>query len=358
MANHLYLHVPFCKTICAYCDFCHVVFNENVADKWLDELSNEIKTHDLSNLATIYIGGGTPTSLNLKELNRLLELIKPYSNNVIEYTIEINPETFDADKALLLKKYGINRASIGLQSTNIKELTLMNRKHSLNDVKNTVDLLSSVGIDNYSLDIMYSLPFQTMDSLKKTIDDALSLKPKHLSLYSLTIEDNTVFGKKGIKNLDEDTEADMYEFISKYLSDCGFVHYEVSNFAYEGYESKHNMAYWKYDDFIGLSLGASGKENHVRYDKTRNMKQYLNHDYYAEKIELTLEDEMFENVMMSLRTIYGLDLNSFKERYKLDFFEVYSDAYNKHKDCFVLCDNHLIVNDLGVLNTVLIDFLD
>ena len=112
----------------------------------------------VSNLATIYIGGGTPTSLNLKELNRLLELIKPYSNNVIEYTIEINPETFDADKALLLKKYGINRASIGLQSTNIKELTLMNRKHSLNDVKNTVDLLSNVGIDNYSLDIMYSLP--------------------------------------------------------------------------------------------------------------------------------------------------------------------------------------------------------
>lgn len=358
MANHLYIHVPFCKTICAYCDFCHLVFNDLMADKWLDELTKEIKQHDLSNLKTIYIGGGTPTSLNYNQLKRLLDIIAPFSNNTEEYTIEINPETLDNDKAKLLKEYGINRASIGLQSSNKHELSMMNRKHNFDDVVNTVQLLSNIGIDNYSLDIMYSLPSQTIDSLKKTIDDALSLNPKHLSLYSLTIEENTIFGKKGIKNLNEDEEADMYEFISSYLNKQGFIHYEVSNFAYPGYESKHNMAYWNYDDFIGLSLGASGKERHIRYDKTRNMKQYLNHDYYDEKIELSIEDEMFENVMMSFRTIYGLNLDEFKNRYHLNFFDVYAKAYEKHKESFFIKDNCLIVKNFGILNTILIDFLD
>lgn len=191
-ADYLYVHIPFCKTICYYCDFVHRVYQEDIVDAYLSSLQKEIESKEISSLKTIYIGGGTPTSLNERQLDRLLSLFDSYVSEVKEYTIEINPETLTEEKIQILKKHGVNRVSIGLQTTEDKLLKLMNRHHTFSCVQSVVSLLKQYGITNISLDIMYSLPFQTMESLKKSVNDALSLHPTHLSLYSLTIEENTL----------------------------------------------------------------------------------------------------------------------------------------------------------------------
>ena len=358
MVRHLYIHVPFCKTICAYCDFCHRVYNREYVLKWLDSLRKEIslKCHD--SYETIYIGGGTPTSLNEEELETLLKLIKPYSGNVIEYTIEVNPESLTAEKVALFKSYGINRISMGIQTTDEGLLKVLNRHHSFEDVKEKISLLKDNGLNNISVDLMYSLPFQTMDILEKSINDVLSLDLPHISIYSLIIEENTIFEKKGYRPLDEDTEADMYDCICERLTDAGYRHYEVSNFAKEGFESKHNLGYWRYDDYLGVSMAAASKVNHIRYENTHDFERYFNDvESYEEYIELSREDEMFENVMMSLRTAEGLDLVEFKKRYGEDALDYYRESIEKQKDNLIIDNNHLICRRLEILNNILLDFM-
>ena len=193
--KHLYIHVPFCNSICFYCDFCHRVYDSDLVDKWLNKLEKEINDNCKDQYETIYIGGGTPSCLSINQLDRLLSLIKPYSNDVIEYTIEINPESLDIDKINLLNKYHINRVSMGVQSSDNEILKNIGRRHTFEDVKKAINLLKENGINNISVDLMYSLPNQTIDILNTTIDDILSLNVPHISLYSLTIEENSVFGK-------------------------------------------------------------------------------------------------------------------------------------------------------------------
>ena len=356
--KHLYIHVPFCKTICSYCDFCHVVYKEELVSKWLNRLEKEFDECGDEAYETIYIGGGTPTSLKDDELKKLFELVKKHSNEVKEYTIEVNPESLTINQIKLFKEYGINRISMGLQSSDDRLLKLMNRHHTFDNVKNKVRLLKENGLNNISLDIIYSLPSQTMEDLKKTVEDVLSLNVPHLSLYSLIIEDNTVFGKKGYKTLDEETEADMFEYIIDTLTNNGYEYYEIANFAKKGYESKHNLGYWHYDDFRGLSCGSSSKISNVRYDKTRDIKKYIESDnIIVEKYELSKEDQMFENLMMSFRTSEGLDLKEFKERYNTDALDFFKESIEKNKDNLTIIDNHLIVKNRAILNTILVDFL-
>lgn len=356
--KHLYIHVPFCKTICSYCDFCHVLYKEELVDKWLIRIKKDLLEMKNKSFKTIYIGGGTPSSLNYNQLKELLSLIKPFSNEVIEYTIELNPESIDRNKIRLLKEYGINRVSIGLQSSNARLLKLMNRHHNYEDVKRVVSNLKDEGINNISIDVIYSLPTQSMDDLKKTIDGVLELDVPHISLYSLTIEKNTIFDKLNYKNLDEETEADMYEYIEKTLVDNNYFHYEIANFAKEGYESKHNLGYWNYDDYIGISSGAVGKYNHQRFTYSSNVKDYIEGKDVVEIEELDLKEEAFENIMMSLRTIYGLDLRLFKERYGIDFINEYKEALAKNKDTLIIKDNHCICLYREILNNILLDFMN
>ena len=361
MIDYLYLHIPFCKSICYYCDFTHRVYDESLVDKWIDELKNEISFKNINtNLKTIYIGGGTPSCLSISQLERVFSLLSPYSNYVKEYTIEVNPETLDIDRVLLFKKYGINRISLGVQTFKQDILSSLNRKHTKDDVLNCIELLRSNGITNITCDLMYSLPNQTIDVFVDDIKTLVELKIPHISFYSLTIEDNTVFKAKGIKSLDCDTEADMYEKANKYLVSCGYNQYEVSNYCLNGYESLHNTAYWKYYDFYGLSIGASGKENHIRYDNTKLFDEYFNHKYESERIDLTLEDEMFEHLMMSLRLSVGLDLVDFKNRYNVAFEDYYKDELDQaiSKKYVYINDNHLICRDRAILNTVLLCFMN
>ncbi len=358
----LYLHVPFCKTICYYCDFCHTVYTKKNALEWLDALEKELLAKKINpSLDTIYIGGGTPSALDEDLLDKLLCLLDPYRSVVKEYTVEVNPETVTKEKVLILKRHGVNRISMGLQTSNDALLKLMNRHHTLDDVSNAMHLFHREGITNISLDLMYSLPNQTLDIFKKSIDDALSLMPKHISIYSLTIEENSVFGKKGYESLDEDTEADMYDYARTYLSKNGFEQYEISNFCLEGYESKHNLAYWNYLDFYGISCGASGKEQNIRYDNTSKLKEYLINPLKREVIELSKEDQMFEHVMMSLRLKKGINLNEFYARYSISLEELYKEALNENikKGNLIIENGFLKCSEKGypILNTILCDFL-
>ena len=354
--KHLYVHVPFCSSICYYCDFCHRIYDKKLAEQWLETLKKEIQTSCFDFYETIYIGGGTPTVLSLDQLRRLLEMISVFADEVKEYTIEVNPESLDEDKILLFKEYGINRISMGVQSSNDRILSSLNRKHSFADVKDKIALLKKHGLNNISVDLMYSLPDQTMEILDQSIEDILSLDVPHISLYSLTIEENSVFGKKGISNLDEETEADMYEFIEKKLTENGYIHYEVSNYCKKGYESKHNMGYWNYEDFVGVSLGASGKIGNHRYTNTRDFKKYFTlKDYRDEDLYLEKEEMEFEHIMMSLRTIYGLNIQKFNALYGCDLQEKYKKGIAS--DHIEIKDGHLICTDLEILDTVLLDFM-
>lgn len=363
MAEHLYLHVPFCKSICYYCDFCHVAYNEKTADRWLNALEEEFSLRTFSkNLKTIYIGGGTPSSLDEERLERVLRLLVPYQSKVEEYTIEVNPETLTKEKAALFAKYGINRISMGLQTSNDKLLSAIGRRHTFADVKEAMRLLHDAGITNISLDIMYGLPGQDLVSVKKSVKDAIDLNPKHISLYSLTIEENSVFGKRGVQPCDSDLEADMYDWIVETLPQYGYRQYEISNFALPGYESLHNKAYWYYKDFYGVSCGASGKEEHKRYDNTANIMAYCDDPLLKDEIVLTKEDEAFEMIMMSLRLVEGLDLKRYEQLTGESFDVHYGEksALLMEEGLLEKSDDHVRATKYGmkILNSVLVALMD
>lgn len=361
MIKHLYVHVPFCRSFCAYCDFSRSIYRAKQADDWLKQLANDFAKINVNQeqYETIYIGGGTPSALSNEQLKMLLELIKPFSNSVQEYTVEANPDSLSADKIAILKEYGVNRISLGLQSADPSLLKLMHRTHSFQDVKECIAACKDAGINEISVDLIYSLPTQTMKQLANTLELIDDLKVPHLSLYSLTIEPNSYFGRHGFKNLDADIEADMYEYIEKTLTKRGYIHYEVANFALAGHFAKHNLGYWLYDDFRGIGPGASGKEGNIRYTNDPDLDAYiLGERKYAEYLELSKKELMFENIMMSLRTIFGLDLALFKQRYACDALDEYRLAIEKWSDCLRVENNHLICTNLELLNEILIDFMN
>ena len=354
--KHLYVHIPFCKSICFYCDFVHQIYNDNIVNEYLISLKKELDFYHLNDLETIYIGGGTPSCLNNDQLDLLLSYFKEYKP--LEYTIEINPETLDLNKVLILKKYGINRVSIGLQSSNDNYLKLMNRHHTYNDVVNCIKLLRDNGINNISIDIMYSLPNQDIQDLDKTLNDVLKLDVPHISLYSLTIEDNTVFKLKNYKPCDEDLEADMYEYIEDKLLSNNYIHYEVSNYCKEGYESKHNKAYWLYKDYLGIGAGASSKIGNHRYTNTFNIKDYIK-DYSLKEEDLILnnDDLIFENIMMNLRIKQGINIAEFNKKYNIDLIKKLTSVLNKYESVLIVKNGQLYVKNYEILNSILVDIL-
>ncbi len=359
----LYLHVPFCRTICSYCDFCHTVYKHEDGDAWLDALKKELALREINrSLRTVYIGGGTPSVLEEAQLERLLSMLDPYTGSVREYTIEINPETLSAAKAEILASHGIRRASIGFQTSDEKMLKKMNRRHTMADMERCVKELRDAGIDNLSFDLMYSLPDQTLADLQQSVNDALKLQPKHLSLYSLTIEENTVFAKTGAEPCDEDTEADMYRWICDTLPAYGFRQYEISNFALPGYESMHNTAYWEYEDFYGISCGASGKEKNIRYDNTRSLRSYLTDPLQREEILLSERDRMFETVMMGLRLKRGFSLSRFAETFGVPLTDAYGDKIREmiRQEMLETDGDRIRCTEKGfpVLNEILVCLMD
>lgn len=364
MVKALYVHVPFCKSICAYCDFFRCGYYQPLAEQWLKAISKEIKEKQMNRqLETIYIGGGTPTALSYEQLESLLKMLEPYTEYIEEYTIEANVEQINEKLVDLLLKYKINRISLGVQTLQPKLIEIIHRNHDKQMVEDALKLLHTKGLTNISVDFIYGLPDQSLEMWKEDLHTIVKNSyVKHISLYALTIEEHSEFGRKGIEKCDEDLEGDMYDEAIRILTENGFHHYEISNFGKEGYESEHNKMYWRYEDFYGLGCGASGKENHRRYDIEKNLHSYISGKYGREEIILSEKDEMFEMIMMSLRMKEGLNLLDFNARFKLEFKDYYKDTLKilTDKKWITVTDTNCFVSESGMhyLHDVLLYFME
>ncbi len=352
VANSLYIHIPFCAHICSYCDFSKVLYDEKWAFQYIKELEKEIDSYHIDHkLETIYIGGGTPTCLKDELLDEILAYVSPLLKEDGEFTIEGNPENINEKKLSILKKRGVNRLSIGLESSKKEFLDLMGRKHTYEDTKNAVNLAKKVGINNISVDIIYALPKQTLEDLSADIDALLALDVPHLSSYSLTISKGTLFYNKGYKETDDELSATMYELILNRLREAGYTRYEVSNFAKDEQYSRHNLVYWHDKEYYGVGLGASGYLKNIRYTNTRSLKEYLNGNYIAEKEELSIESQLEDYFLTNLRLSSGFKKGDFQNRFGFSFSSKYKNQLDKLKNEGLLVEDEssIFPTDKGIL---------
>ena len=337
----LYIHIPFCAKKCDYCDFKSFENKDNLIDEYIKWLNYEIKSigegnkndfnsnlDSLINLKTIYIGGGTPSFINSNYIKILLETIK---NNFqmaenAEITIEVNPGTVTREKLKDYKNVGINRLSVGSQSTNNRILKEIGRIHTYNDITNTYNLARSMGFNNINLDLMIGLPKQTIDDVISSINDILEMNPEHISVYSLILEEGTKFYEKWEKNAlilpDDEEERNMYWTVKKMLEQAGYIHYEISNFAKPGFESKHNLDCWNQKEYIGVGVAAHSYTNNIRYSNIDNIEQYIqNYKNGSELDNLVfhekqdMQNKMKEYMILGLRKIEGIQIQEFKRKF-------------------------------------------
>ena len=324
MIKSVYIHIPFCKNICSYCDFCKFIYNEKWVGAYLTGLNNEIKDRYMDDpIKTIYIGGGTPSALSIDELKRLFKIISVFNTNDLEeFTFECNLSDINEGLLEILKNNKVNRLSIGIQSFNKKNLAFMERNADFKDALKKVDLCHQYGFNNINLDLMYAIPGETLKDLKKDLNLFLKLNPTHISTYSLILEDHTKLSSKNVSYIEEELDYEMFKLISKKLNSAN--HYEISNFSIPGYESKHNLVYWNNEEYYGFGLGASGYIDDIRYQNTKNLKEYLLGNYVLEKEILGLKEKMDYEIMLGLRKLKGINILEFRNKYNKDIEEVYN----------------------------------
>ena len=360
MVKSMYIHVPFCDSICAYCDFERCKRIEVLSKKWLNQIVKDIESRKDENIQTLYIGGGTPSCLSLDELESLLSACDVY--DPIEYTIEANIENLTRDKIECMVRHGVNRISLGVQSLNDHLIQIIKRNHTSSMIFSKIDEIYDLGIKNISVDMIYGLPEQTLEIWLSDLHK-LAINPKisHVSIYSLTIEKNSYFGRNGFEKISEELDEEMYFEAIQLLEKHGFIQYEISNFARVNKESKHNTTYWEYEDFIGLGCGAYGKENHIYYHHPFRINEYITNTLITEKTPLDKEDEIFEMIMMGLRMKKGISLINFKNRFNEDLTLIYENQIKKHQalNNLELDENNLKCTEkgFGLLNDILIDFM-
>ncbi|EHI75179.1 oxygen-independent coproporphyrinogen III oxidase [Streptococcus criceti] len=329
-----YVHIPFCTQICYYCDFSKVFIKKQPVDDYLEKLLEEFRFYDIRTLRTLYIGGGTPTALSASQLDYLLSGLQEQLDLSLleEFTIEANPGDLTADKIAVLEKSAVNRVSLGVQTFDDQELKRIGRSHNEAQIYESVSALKAAGFDNISIDLIYALPDQTMDQVKINVKKALSLNIPHLSLYSLILENHTVFMNKmrrGRLHLpNEDVESDMFTYIIDELEKHGFEHYEISNFTKPGYESRHNLVYWDNAEYYGVGAGASGYLDGVRYRNRGPIQHYLKAiseegQARLHEEELTKTEQMEEEIFLGLRKKAGISISRFEEKFQEDFQQRY-----------------------------------
>ncbi len=348
----IYIHIPFCISKCFYCDFTSYANRENMIEKYIYALCNEIlaKAEILSEykVTTIYIGGGTPSYIDSKYIKQIFDTLMLVINkeDVKEITIEVNPNSVDEEKIRSYKEIGINRISIGLQSTYDTILKKIGRAHNLKDFEDTLELANKVGFKNISVDLIYPLPDLDLEKFKESVEYVINLKDKnvkHISIYNLEVHENTKLAfllKEGYVTLvDEDTEYEMYEYLRKRFEEEGYHRYEISNYAIDGYESKHNLRYWNQELYLGFGCGASSFFSGTRYSNIKNIEKYIENIETGNSIidkenyeELDLLALMKEYVMLSLRKIEGLDKKKFKAKYKKDIEEIFAEEIKELTD--------------------------
>lgn len=339
MIQAAYIHIPFCEHICHYCDFNKVFLKGQPVDEYLDSLEKEIKLtidkYGEQTLSTIFVGGGTPTSLSASQLERLCGIINTelQQHQGIEYTFEANPGDLTEDKLKALYEGGVNRLSFGVQSFNNELLQRIGRTHKAEDVFSSIEAAKKIGFNNISVDLIYSLPGQTLEDFKDTLKTAFSLDIQHYSGYSLIIEPKTVFYnlmRKGkLPTPGEDVEASMYGVLMEEMTSHGFQQYEISNFAKPGFKSKHNLTYWNNEQYFGFGAGSHGYIAGNRYSNYGPLKKYMQPLEQGEfpimhEQKVSLVEQMEEELFLGLRKNQGVSLTSFEKKYNntvLQLFE-------------------------------------
>lgn len=359
MVKSAYIHIPFCNNICSYCDFCKLLYNKNFVKKYLDALEKEI-TNNYKNeiLDTIYVGGGTPSSLSIVELNKLFSIIKIFKlSKEYEFTFEVNIEDITEEKLEILKENKVNRLSIGIESFNDKYLKYLGRNYTSDIINEKVELAKKY-FDNINVDLMYALKNESLDDLEEDIDKILKLDIKHISCYSLIIEKNTKLYIDNTKYISDDLDSDMYDLIDKKLENK-YHRYEVSNYSITSYESRHNLTYWKNNEYYGFGLGAAGYIDNIRYTNTRNLSKYISGSYEREEEVLTKEDKIKYEFILGLRLTSGINKDNFNKKYGINIneIEIIKELINKG----LLIDDKINIyvpkKYFYVLNDILVNFV-
>ena len=357
---YIYIHIPFCDCICSYCDFCKILYNNKYINNYLDNLEKEINCRYKNELIkSIYIGGGTPSSLSYQELERLFNIIKIFKlDSNYEFTIECNVNNLDINKIKLFKDNGVNRVSLGVQSFNKEILTILNRSHTYKEVYSVINNLKNNNINNINIDLIYGVN-DNIDIVKKDIDYFLSLDIPHISCYSLIIEDNTLLKINNYQNIDEDIEYEMYKYIENKLTSNGYIHYEISNYAKEGYQSTHNINYWDNGSYYGFGLGSVSYIDNYRISNTKNISKYNKGIYISNREYEDMNTNMSNDMILGLRKIKGVSISKFYNKYRKDIREVFDiDDLINNKILIIDNDNMYIDSKYIYLsNQVLIRFI-
>lgn len=335
----LYIHIPFCASKCRYCDFYSVAERKSRIDKYIKALCLQIKEYgalcEEHTVDTIYFGGGTPSLIGEKRIVKIIAQIYKnfYVAKNVEITVEANPDSMSFDFLSGIKKVGVNRLSVGIQSANNNELRMLGRIHTWEQAKDAIKLAQKVGFDNISIDLMYALPNQTMEMFDHSINEVLALNPTHLSCYGLKLEPNTEMGKENPKLPDDDIQADMYLDMCEKLEQAGFEQYEISNFARDGKRSKHNSKYWDLSEYLGLGTGAHSYLGGKRFGFIRDIYDYCENisDTSSDILEPEEDIEGFDSVgeylMLRLRTADGISEYKFEQLFNVSF-EYYAKRLN------------------------------
>lgn len=371
----LYVHIPFCVQKCNYCDFLSFPSGEDVQLAYVEGLIKEIKMYSRSDkyrLASLYFGGGTPSLLSEKSFSNIFSAL---NNGFIfaedaEITVEVNPGTLFANKANHLAKLGVNRISLGVQSMHDDELSVMGRIHKAEDVSSAVDFIKNAGITNYSFDLMAGLPNQNGQKLFSSIERAILLEPKHISLYGLKIEEGTnwekIYNEGKLPLPNEDITADMMTKAIELLAQYGYQRYEISNYSLKGFQSRHNMCYWLNNQYLGIGLGASSFLNGERFSNERDLKKYLhiieNGEFpIGDREKITSDIELSETMFLGLRLVEGVDRAIFKKRYGKEIAEIFGPQLKKHTSLGLLevLPTHVLLTKRGLdlANEVMQDFI-
>ena len=368
----LYIHIPFCKQKCLYCDFPSYSGKESLMNEYTNALNREIvQKAEQYSINSIFIGGGTPSYLNDSNLQSLLgALNKLKLKDNLEFTIECNPGTLNKKNLSIMKRYNVNRISMGLQATKNSILKEIGRIHSYEEFKNNYFLAREIGFDNINVDLMFGLPNQKLDEWQESLVEIAKLEPEHISVYSLIIEEGThfydLYEKNKLNLPEEDDERSMYLVAKDILDRYGYHQYEISNFAKAGKECFHNKVYWKCNEYLGLGVSASSFVDKKRIKNLDDIQEYIekinNKESIVEEIYVNnVKDNMEEFMFMGLRMIEGININEFKKRFNKDIYEVYGNIIEKNiKRELLICNSEklfLSCRGMEISNYVMSDFI-
>ena len=367
----LYVHIPFCVRKCQYCDFLSGPSDEETKDRYIEALLKEIRaaehTEDYE-IVSVFIGGGTPSALKAEAIASIMRTLQEqfFFCEDAEVTIEANPGTVDLEKLTIYRNVGINRLSLGLQSTDAEELKLLGRIHSYEEFLKSYEWAREAGFSNINIDLMFAIPGQTGEAWRQHLYQVAELNPEHISAYSLIIEEGTPFAEQDLDLPDEDTEYQMYEDTAEILERYGYRQYEISNYAKQGYMCRHNAGYWQRREYLGFGLGASSLYRGMRFSNTRRMQEYLkesrNPDQIRKDVTVLLRNERIEEFMfLGLRMTEGISEKKFEENFDVRLMDVYGDILQKYEETgfmeHIETKWRLTRKGIHVSNHILADFL-